>query len=291
MSNRIFYAVQNVNLAGIDSGWQSVGINGTVDFEQIFELGRLDIYENLEGVPNVEVTLERILPIGDSSVWTALGGTMPAVSIVRPTLQMQVANDNVTPYAASSFVRCTGLYVSSYSINFQIDGAMTESVTLVGNHLNWSEGSSGPIQPSGTGNAYISNRAGATDAVIRRQDVTACSPNGLSRLQSFTISMDLSREDLFQLGNKAPYYRAAGFPIEVTGEAEYLATTSVTGLEFTANTNSDITTEQPVSITVGGKVFTMGNGRLTGTNYSGGDAGGGNATITYSYVGYNFYQG
>lgn len=283
MSNRIFYAVQNVDLAGISSGWQSVGVNGTVDFEQIFELGRLDIYKNIEGVPSVEVTLERILPSGGSSIWEGLGNDMTAVSNARPTLNMQVANDNVSPYTAEGFVKCTGLYVSSYSVNFQIDGAMTESITLVGNHLNWSEGTSATIQPSGTGVEY-----GGT--LIRRQDVQGCTPGGLSRLQSVTISMDFSREDLFQLGSKTPYYRAAGFPIEVTAEIEYLATKDVSGLEFTASQVNDVTSNVAVGITALGKTYSMGDGRLTGTNYSGGDAGGGNATISYSYVGYNYYK-
>lgn len=284
MSNRIFYAVQNVDLAGVNSGWQSVGINGTVDFEQIFELGRLDIYKNIEGVPSVEVTLERILPSGGNTVWEALGNDMTAAAAARPTLNMQVANDNVTPYTAEAFVQCTGLYLSSYSVNFQIDGAMTESVTLVGNHLNWTAGASGAtIQPSGTGLEH-------DGSLIRRQDVTGVAPYPLDRLQSLTISMDFSREDLFELGSKSPYYKAAGFPIEVTAEMEYLATKDVTGLEFEADQNADVTGKQTVSITALGKTYSMGEARLTASNYSGGDAGGGNATISYSFVGYNYYK-
>ena len=58
MSNRIFYAVQNVNMNGIEDGIQSVSINASVDFEQVFALGNLDVYENIEGVPSVEFSVD-----------------------------------------------------------------------------------------------------------------------------------------------------------------------------------------------------------------------------------------
>ena len=307
MSNRIFYAVQSVSLtpafpgvspaptntATIAGGYQSVGINGTVDFEQIFELGRLDIYQNLEGVPSVEVTLERLLPkaSGESTtptIWQAIcGNSAVNAAVARPDLNMQVADD--ATFIAEAFVKCTGLYVSNYTVNFQIDGAMTESITLVGNHLDWEAGSGPAIATSSTGSAFITN-ADAAGAIIRRQDVSACSL-GLSRLQSVSMSIDFSREDLFELGKKSPYYRAAGFPVETSAEFEYLATKDATGLTFTADQNTDATSDRTISITAGGKTFSMGtSARLNGTNYSGGDAGGGNASITYSYTGYNFFQ-
>jgi hypothetical protein len=205
---------------------------------------------------------------------------------------MSVADDSSTPYTASNFLQATGLYVSSYSVNFQIDGAMTESVTLVGNNLQWNAGPGTPItiQGSSTGSAVVTNPT-ADEAVIRRQDITAASPGGKSKLQSASFSLDFSREDLFELGSKTPYHKAAGFPVEVTAEMEYLATDNVTGLNFVDTNQNDITSDATVSVTAAGLTFSMGDSaRLTSSNYSGGDAGGGNATITYSYVGYNFFE-
>ena len=75
-NNRIFYACQAVAIepqyvndnvltnAGVLAplhGVQSVGINTTFNLEQVFELGQIQIYENIEGVPEVEVTLEKVL--------------------------------------------------------------------------------------------------------------------------------------------------------------------------------------------------------------------------------------
>jgi hypothetical protein len=310
MSNRIYYAVQAVSLEPafptldtapviaetIASGYQSVGINGTVDFEQIFELGRLDIYQNLEGVPSVEVTVERLLPkvSGTASattktLWEAVcGNSVTNAAVARPTLNMQVADDST--YSAEGFVQCTGLYISNYTVNFQIDGAMTESMTLVGNALSWTSGAGPTIANGSTGSAFITD-ADAAGAIIRRQDVTACSPGTTNKLQSVSLSIDFSREDLFELGRKTPYYKAAGFPVESSAEFEYLADKDVSGLTFSDGQTSDATSDQTVSISAGGKTFSIGtSARLNGTNYSGGDAGGGNATITYSYTGYNFFD-
>ena len=42
-------------------GLQSVGITTTFNLEQVFEMGQLSLYENLEEVPDVEVTLEKVI--------------------------------------------------------------------------------------------------------------------------------------------------------------------------------------------------------------------------------------
>ena len=70
-NNRIYYAIQQVafrkNSAGtggtnyVAHGVQSVGITTTFNLEQAFELGQLAIYENIEGTPDVEVTLSKVL--------------------------------------------------------------------------------------------------------------------------------------------------------------------------------------------------------------------------------------
>ena len=69
-NNRIFYACQAVALkpmAGLNAqykvahGVQSVGITTNFNLEQAFELGQIQIYENIEGLPDVEVTMEKLL--------------------------------------------------------------------------------------------------------------------------------------------------------------------------------------------------------------------------------------
>jgi len=69
-SKRLYYAVQRATLNPCDStsganatslttaGFvsnliQSVGISTSLEYEQVFELGRLQIFENVEGIPSV----------------------------------------------------------------------------------------------------------------------------------------------------------------------------------------------------------------------------------------------
>ena len=72
LNDRIFYAMQVVGIQAhgdggsvavgeMVHGLQSVGINTTFNLEQAFELGQIEIYENIEGTPDVEVTLEKVL--------------------------------------------------------------------------------------------------------------------------------------------------------------------------------------------------------------------------------------
>jgi hypothetical protein len=60
MSDRIFYAIQAVGIEGADTGtgvitWlhgvQSVGVTTNFNLEQVFELGQLALYQNVENVP------------------------------------------------------------------------------------------------------------------------------------------------------------------------------------------------------------------------------------------------
>lgn len=283
MANRIFYAVQSVNFGGVATGFQSVSVNSSVDFEQVFELGRLDVYENLEGVPSVEITAERAFPAGNggSTIWTtAGGGNTQDAAIARPEIGMSVADDSAATFSATGFLRSTGTYISSWSCNFPVEGFATESCTVVGNHVDWSAGTGGTIHPEATGSSA------GTGLVVRRQDVT-----NYAKLQSVSFNADIGREDLFELGKKSPYFRAATFPVETGSEWEYLAAAGLQGpqagaaLAFTADQTNDATSDVAVSfqgVSIGSAA------RLNGTSYSGGDAGGGNATVTYSYIAYNF---
>ena len=71
-NNRVYYAIQQVSpsektqgaqlraqLLTAAHGVQSVGITTNFNLEQVFELGQISIYENVEGTPDVEVTLSK----------------------------------------------------------------------------------------------------------------------------------------------------------------------------------------------------------------------------------------
>ena len=165
-NERIFYACQSVSITHMGAagagavattnmvhGLQSVGITTNFNLEQAFELGQIEIYENIEGTPDVEVTLEKVLD-GDPLIYhlatTAVDGT-PAGSGVagrskaRSDLRLGIFPDNFNNIAAGgnpaeAEVYCSGMYVSSISYTLPVDGSATESVTLVGNNKQWIKG-------------------------------------------------------------------------------------------------------------------------------------------------------
>ena len=88
-NDRVFYATQAVaiaprgtapeNYTGVHAahGVQSIGITTNFNLEQVFELGQLEIYENVEGIPDVEVTMEKVLdgyPLLYHMATTGVGG-------------------------------------------------------------------------------------------------------------------------------------------------------------------------------------------------------------------------
>ena len=134
-SNRVFYACQSVSLGGtVLHGVQSVGINSTFNFEQVFELGQIEIYENIEGVPEVEMTIERVLD-GEPTLYERMaaqtdndpGKSLVDVGDARTTGILSLFDDTSNSAGTvSAGVRATGLFVSNYSLNFNLDGPSTE---------------------------------------------------------------------------------------------------------------------------------------------------------------------
>ena len=119
-------------------------------------------------------------------------------------------------------------------------------------------------------------------------------------LQSFSASTDMGREDVLELGRKNPYARTANFPIEVTCDIEAITAEGdfVNALEegdpalFTTLNSGENTPDETIKlVTRGGTVVDLGGrNRLSSVSYGGGDAGGGNATCTYSYTNFNSFE-
>ncbi|MEK9698582.1 MAG: hypothetical protein VW270_22610, partial [Candidatus Poseidoniales archaeon] len=121
--------------------------------------------------------------------------------------------------------------------------------------------------------------------------------DGLIHAQSINVSTDFSREDIFELGKKTPYARPAAFPIEVTCDIEVISISGdfvqateagdydLYGTIASGNNTPDeiifVYTRNGLGLDLGTK------NRLQSVSYGGGDAGGGNATSTFSYVNYN----
>jgi len=176
-NDRIFYATQAVAIASegtaassygtnnVAHGVQSIGITTNFNLEQAFELGQLEIYENIEGLPDVEVTMEKVLDGNrllyhmasafDSSDNTSISPTDTGKLIRRSKVRADVRlgiyeEDNTNVFAnapatssatagdkQSTEVYMSGMFISSVSYTVPVDGNATESVTFVGNNKKW----------------------------------------------------------------------------------------------------------------------------------------------------------
>ena len=317
--------------AVIMNGVQSVGITTTFNLEQVFELGQLSIYENLENVPDIEVTVERVLDgttlayaaASPNSFVRATGaavtsqGGLVAGANDRCDVHLAIYSDTATKAGGAvpkSQVYMSGMYVSSVSYTVPVDGNATESVTLVGNSKAWLSHDTYGWQ--GTADAGITDVSlgfgtdspAASDGVQRRQefDLTKCKipgdipgvstdssiSNAITgtvpdvHIQNWTMSADFGREQIFELGRKGPYHRYVTFPVEVTNEFEVLSTS---GDLVGADEQADNLTDRNILIELeDGTQFDLGGkNKLQSVGYTGGDTGGGNVSMTFSYTTFN----
>ena len=148
----------NINNCYFTPGVQSVGITTTFNLEQVFEMGQLSIYQDVEEVPDVELSIERVVDsfcllysrcadfnasCSKNSDGTASGG----VGVTIPQMQNHKVDawftltddtrDNSGDEKPTNMVWMSGLYMSSASFSFATDGNLSESITLVGNHKKW----------------------------------------------------------------------------------------------------------------------------------------------------------
>jgi hypothetical protein len=178
-NKRIFYACQGVAIAqmgtfagsgGADAsdgtakgkyelsnmvhGVQAVGTTTTFNPEQAFELGQVEIYENVEGTPDIELTLSKVIDgyplIYHMATTGVAGGSLANSGLINRSKQQcdirlgifDEGNNNIAGGATAEVeVFCSGMFVSSIGYTFPVDGFAEESVTFVGNNKQWLLGS------------------------------------------------------------------------------------------------------------------------------------------------------
>lgn len=331
-NKRIFYACEGFQLAPVKDnqngsftageyktprGIQSVGMTTNFNLEKVFQLGQLALYENIEGNPEIEVTVNKILDGTRPLFLTCLAGDWVThkLSIVqgqnnRTNMKFYIYPEqvNLASGTPTSILECTGMYANSFTYTFPTDGNATEDVTLVGNHKSWSAG-------AGAANLYPSNTEGdgeVAKTIVRRWKFNKEScifPTGsgamrvtggvIPPVQSVNVSFDFGREAIYTLGQYDPYMRTVTFPVEISTEIESLATDG-DYLNITETTYGCVDTPEglalrptnkPIKFVICGSgmgdslsIDLGGRNKLSSVAYGGGEAGGGNLTVTYSFT-------
>lgn len=329
----------------------------TFNFEQVFQLGQIEVYEYVELEPEIEFTIERVID-GTKPLWFMTTGPRGSVSLVARTADYKV--DVAVPVYSDTQTRATGLpismcygsgmFLSSISYTFPVDGNFTESVTLVGNDKIWSDfelaGDPYPIEISGgTSSAYLDDQGsdqtqlgfpsgasatwygasnagttpfttvGGEDATVigsgvqRREsfdltcsrlptEIPGVSSSGtleglVEHIQTITVSTDLGREDIFELGKKRPFFKFVTFPIEVTTTIEVITSQGdlidAISREPQACERFNNTDNQEIILCLcEGLNINLGTkNRLQSVDWSGGEAGGDNVSVSYNYQNFN----
>lgn len=340
-TDRIFYAVQAVGIGptsvlpatganghatGITvsttgfewlHGVQSAGFSTTFNVDNLFEYGQLQIYQFVDDVPDIEVTLEKVLDgyrglylssvglTGTGNVIEAAKKACNVALIIYPDSFTYTGSGGGTG-AANSLMFCSGMRVSNATYTFGVDGNFTESLTLQGNDKKW-------YTPSGqwTNLPYNNTDKPQAGLVAKRQaieigenktvlpaEVSGNIRDNTGNIQTITITADFGRENNFELGRYRPYTKFTTLPLQVTCDFEVL---SLSGDIIDATSDAPRGTGYDREIVVyldansssasGQYKFDLGTAcRLTSVNYTGGDTGGGNATVTYSYTVFNKFS-
>lgn len=348
MSSRIFYAIQSLGFAehgvtgsGATSlyepsgfrtahGVQSVGLNTTFNLEQVFELGQLELYENVEGIPDIELTSQKVLDgyplLYHLATPSATSPTLVGRSNERCFVALNIYPDTFDNASGTPLqsVGMSGMYSSALTYTLNTEGSSTEDVTLVGNNKQWVasglthfapsvfDGSDVPLSLSASGgvsqreNVLMGSGCAMSDAgvitgvsgSIWPTEIDGIDANGwnlesegsyMAHLQTITVSTDLGREELFELGRRGPYHRFVSFPVEVTCVID---TTSSEGDLIDAMADpvgGSNLAEQKIFIWVeeGTRINLGAKNKLASVTYGGGDAGGGNVVVSLNYSNFN----
>jgi len=300
-NNRVFYACQMVGIGNKDGGnltkvhgVQSVGINTTFNLEQVYEIGMISIYSNIEGIADIDVTMEKVLD-GYPLLYTLATAenatnTLTAKSSSRCSVALKITDDTFESSSGTPLSTCVmkNMVVNQISYKASVDGSVTESIGLVGNEKIWSQvwmadflavpGT--PDQPAYTG------------GVARRQHVNIAGSTlpsiigNSASIQSLSVSASITREKILELGRKAPYFRYAKFPVEISSEFEVIAKTG-DGMNI-SETQNNLTDETIIIIFSEGTTINLGTkNKMQSLNYQGGGTDGNNATINYSFRTFN----
>lgn len=317
-NKRIFYAIYAAAIA-IDGGTsftaihglQSIGMNTRFNLESVFEIGQVDEYSSVEDVPDIEITTEKVIDGYPLVYHLATNGSTDATLVGRSVKRSQLAisyfGDSQTAASGTPIkqVVCSGLFCSSLTYSFPVQGNFTESVTLVCNDKNWLSSGftfTGGFNNTDTPPSGIQRRqhmlfgsgAGKTVLPYELPGMTNFGGSGFnlaqtdgsnsSHVQSIRTSCNLGRTPLYELGKRTPYHRSVDFPVEVRTDIEMYCSNGDTINAAGETTN---VTTQPIWIRISdGSIFNLGTkNKLISISETGGNAstGGGNRSITYTY--------
>ena len=305
-------------------GIQSASDSFDLPAEFLLQWGMIGDYEAVDDVADVTFDCEKLV---DGSVPLYLAATEGAASASLSARSEKTSIIAVAVYPSDSdyvsgtptrVLEYSGMQPTNISYSFTLDGPFTESMSFIGNYAEWEAAGakygSIPSNPTATGTdvppaltacsggvqfkenfRYTGDYPTLLPSFIPGVTSSGTMPYGTNcptvPIQSVTVSVDLTREKINQLGCKTPYARVAQFPVDVTTEIEILSQSGhglevteagsvLVGCEYTNAPSSRIRI-----CTTSGLIIDLGSkNKLTGVTQTFGDTGGSNATYTLSFT-------
>lgn len=117
--------------------------------------------------------------------------------------------------------------------------------------------------------------------------------NFLAHISNITCSCNLGRDTILELGRKLPYFRFTTWPVQTTTEIAVVAlqaqNINATELGLDGQGNDLVNRTIKVRMRDGTWIDMGSTNKLQTVSFNGGNTDGGNTTLTYSFLNYNFF--
>lgn len=311
MGNRVFYACQAVFVDGTYlKNVQSVGVDYSADAESIYDAGRSQAFGDRYNKPEVTITIERHLRSGDTPFYTTGTSSYEASYLLKNgnlgiagwtglkeyEIGLTYASDETISGSIDS-VKFEYCLVTEISYSFSVDGIFTESISLVTN--NFTKQSAGSVPSLGeTGTLMRKQNFDNENSIFPTEVDAAIKIDDQRAIQSIDINLSVSYSELADTGfwrgsnqgnnpSEQNKYKYIETPIEVTCEINALARKSVQQ-DILVKDNNFMTFPTPsrqIVLKFDNIIFDLGEKNYcTGIGFSGGDTGGGNVEVSFSYT-------
>lgn len=325
-NNRIIYSIQAFGFAKVGEstfipahGVQSALINTNFNLEDVFELGQANVYQIIEDLPDVQVTASKVLDgyplLYHLATNGATAGDLQGRGNIRTIIGLSVFNDTQSNASGTPVTQCecSGMFYNGGTWTFNVDGNSTEEANFVGNNKIFRTASftfaGATLNSIFNGNDAPSWGGG----VVRRQhfdygvsrlpvSIPGISTSGTNdsnvdgffgaAVQSISVSFDLGRTNLNELGHKGPYFRSPNPIVDVTTTISIINKSGDMIQATEAGIRGDGNNLTNETIIIACRESTKLNcgtrNKLSGTSVSNGDTGGGVQTVQYTYSNKNF---
>ena len=283
--NRIFYACLGVAFCKEPPmhGVISAAVSVSRSINNIMSAGSKNPTVSYPSSPSVELTI--------TSYYGGFIDLKSAAGVEEP-ISMDVMLGNETELdgnaliflkgSTATILRCKRMFLNNISYKFPLEGAFTTTLKYVG----WLISNCNDNDNDFTGGVgTVPNR--------RNYNIGASDIGGFpsDALTSISIEDSISRQYVLEFASRATYAAYMTLPIKSTVSLEGLASSSLPGYslqDLTKACDNFIDLKRDFTIATCGGVastYNLGNASLVSLGYSGGDASGGNMTVSASFEG------